>query len=193
MSPTPAFIPAPRALQYRGFTLIELMVVLIVVGLLVSLVGLNMGGGGERRQLEENTRELYLKMQAASDEAVMGNREIGLLLEEEGRYRFINYSYEDERWEPRQNRRLAPGSMPEWMNLDLRTEGAEEALPAGDGSSQDEEELTPSIVFFSSGEVTPFDLELRFEDRDDSAHYLISDGINPTQWFRPGEDDRPGS
>ncbi|TVP60268.1 MAG: type II secretion system protein GspH [Halomonadaceae bacterium] len=171
----------------RGFTLIEMMVVLIVIGLLVSLVGLNMGGGGERRQLEERTRDLYLKMQAASDEAVISNREIGLVFDDE-RYFFIVYSMEEDRWEQRQDRRLPPGSLPQWINLDLQTEGAEEALPVGD----DDEDLIPSLVFFSSGEVTPFDLELRYEDQADSAHYLVSDGINPLQWFRPGDDSRPG-
>lgn len=177
----------PLFTRLRGFTLIELMVVLIVIGLLVSLVGLNMGGGGERRQLEERTRDLYLKMQAASDEAVISNREIALVLED-SRYSFIVYNMQEDRWEQRQDRRLPPGNLPEWMNLDLQTDGAEEALPVDD----DESDLVPSLVFFSSGETTPFDLELRYEDHADSAHYLVSDGINPLQWFRPGDDDRPG-
>ena len=63
--------------------------VLVVVGLLISLVGMNIGGGGERRELTEVTRTLYLRMQAAADEAVLTSREIGIRFDEDNRYRFL--------------------------------------------------------------------------------------------------------
>jgi len=167
----------------RGFTMIELMVVLVVVGLLVSLVGLSMGGGGERRELEEQTRTLYLKMQAAADEAVLRNAEIGFDMRE-SRYRFSTYDPDEDLWRARQDRRLPPGQMPDWLAVDIRTEGAEGDLPVDDDA-----DIIPDIVFFSSGEITPFDMELRVDGQPDSAHYLISDGINPLEWYRPGDDE----
>lgn len=163
--------------------MIEIMVVLVVVGLLVSLVGLSMGGGGERRELEEHTRTLYLKMQGAAEQALVQNMEVGLGFEDNG-YIFSVYNPDEDRWDALGGRYLRAGTFPAWMEVDLETEGSERDLPVG----EDEDGELPDIVFFSSGEVTPFDLRLWYEQDEDRHHELISDGINPIEWLRPGEE-----
>lgn len=168
-----------------GFTLIELMVVLVVVGLLISLVGLSIGSGGERRELEEVTRSLYLRMQAASEEAVVTNREIGLRFRE-GRYRFVQLDRDEDQWTAIPPGGLSGAQLPEWTELDLITDGGEaDAL-----ETEDDDELQPDLVFFSSGESTAFDLYLWWEEADDGqAQLLTSDGINGVEWLEPGDED----
>lgn len=168
-----------------GFTLIELMVVLVVVGLLISLVGVSIGGGGERRELEEMTRSLYLRMQAASEEAVMTNREIGLRFEEDG-YGFVQLDRDQAQWARLPHGGLTGGSIPEWVELELITDGGEaDAL-----ETQDEDQPEPDLVFFSSGESTAFDLYLWWDGADDGrAQLLTSDGATGVEWLQPGDPD----
>ncbi|MEP3563754.1 MAG: prepilin-type N-terminal cleavage/methylation domain-containing protein, partial [Marinobacter sp.] len=65
-----------RRTAHSGFTLIEILVVLIIVGLLASLAVFSMGGNSQQRELESHVRELYLLMQTASEQAVLNNLEL---------------------------------------------------------------------------------------------------------------------
>ncbi len=64
-----------------GFTLIEILVVLIVVGLLAALAVISIGDGGRQRELEKEA-------------AARANQELGLLIEED-RYQFVVYNDEN--------------------------------------------------------------------------------------------------
>lgn len=174
-----------RAGRSAGFTLIELMVVLVVVGLLISLVGLSIGGGGERRELKEMTRSFYLRMQAASEEAVLTSREIGVELRD-GRYRFVYLDRDQGQWAAIPPGGLSGGRLPEWVELELMTDGGEADALETDG----DDEPQPDLVFFSSGESTAFDLYLWWEQDDDTeAQLLTSDGVNGVEWLEPGDED----
>lgn len=170
---------------HKGFTLIELMVVLVVVGLLVSLVGMNIGGGGERRELTEKTRTLYLRMQAAADESVLTSREIGIRFGEDNRYRFLAFDRDETEWVPEPPGGLPGGRFPEWVALELDSEADTET---GTGLGDSEAEVVPDIVFFSSGETTPFELSLWWKNEKEAVHRITSDGVNDPEWSSPGDD-----
>jgi len=74
-----------------GFTLLELLMVILVVGILSSVVLLNINLGGPERQLPEEAERLSALLALASDEAVMENREYGLKVEAGG-YVFLCFS-----------------------------------------------------------------------------------------------------
>ena len=177
-----------RSPSQGGFTLIELMVVLVVVGLLISLVGMNIGGGGERRELTEVTRTLYLRMQAAADEAVLTSREIGIRFEEDNRYRFLTFDRNNAQWTPESHGGLPGGRLPEWAEIEIDS-GVDSG--SGTGLGDDEAELIPDIVFFSSGEMTPFQIDIWWRKQDEAVHRIHSDGVNGPNWVKPG--DEPGS
>lgn len=173
--------------SHKGFTLIELMVVLVVVGLLVSLVGMNIGGGGERRELTEATRTLYLRMQVAADEAILTSREIGIQFQENNGYRFVGFDRDAAEWIPEPPGGLPGGRLPEWVALELDSEADS---GGGTGLGDSEAELVPDIVFFSSGEMTPFELSLWWKKEPDAVHRIHSDGVNGPEWSRPGDEGR---
>ncbi|MDX1755555.1 MAG: type II secretion system minor pseudopilin GspH [Marinobacter sp.] len=164
----------------RGFTLIEILVVLVVVGLLAALAVTNMGGASQQRELESRVRELYLLMQTASEQAILNNQELGLVFTDDG-YQFVVFDDESGEWTDQGARLFRPRVLPEWVTI---TPLIESELPklGGEGTTQ-----RPDLVFFSSGETTPFELEFTVGSDSDYLHRIVSDGVSPLEWQHPGE------
>lgn len=70
-----------------GFTLLELLVVLVIVGITVGLVSFN-AIPNERQILQSEAQRVALLLQLARDEAIVRNRLIAFELESDG-YRFL--------------------------------------------------------------------------------------------------------
>jgi general secretion pathway protein H len=71
----------------RGFTLLELLVVLVIVGLTLGFVSVNMMQSDEQA-LQNEAQRVALLMQLARDEAIVRNRPIAFEADSE-RYRFL--------------------------------------------------------------------------------------------------------
>jgi len=168
--------------QLTGFTLIEILVVLVLAGLLAALTMANLAGGSQQRELRERVRELYLLMQTASEQAVLNNREYGLVLGENG-YRFVAFENETRDWAAYSERLFRPRSFPDWLVL---TAYLENDLPRL--AMDNDKTLRPDIVFYSSGETTPFELEFTLADSSEPPLVVAADGIS-IQWRGPGTED----
>ncbi|MGC8118874.1 type II secretion system minor pseudopilin GspH [Marinobacter sp. VGCF2001] len=171
-----------RRAAENGFTLIEILVVLIIVGLLASLAVFNMAGSSQQRELESQVRELYLLMQTAREQAVLNNLEMGLLLEEDG-YRFVAFQDADREWKSSGERIFRQRPLPSWLTVVPYTENDAPRLASA------EDRLRPDVVFFSSGETTPFEIEFTLGADTDLMHVIASDGISPLEWRPPGAVD----
>jgi general secretion pathway protein H len=89
------FKRATHSRPARGFTLLELLVVLVIAGILLGMVGLN-AMHGERQVLQGEAQRVALLLQLARDEAIVRNRPIAFEAEPE-RYRFL--IREGNKWE----------------------------------------------------------------------------------------------
>lgn len=81
----------------RGFTLLEILVVLMIIGLTLALVQINLTPG-ENTVINDETLRLETVMNAAMDEVAAGGKPIALELQRSG-YRFLskeNQSWKDE-------------------------------------------------------------------------------------------------
>jgi general secretion pathway protein H len=177
-----------------GFTLIEIMVVLVVVGMLVALATFTMGGNSLRRDLDNEAQKLFLLMQTVSEQAVLNNTEFGLVIDEE-HYRFLSYDEQTGTWKPPQERLYRRRSLPEWLVVTKYIESDAPRLASGNDDDDDDERATPDVVLFSSGETTPFELELTIGSENltgsDYAHSLLSDGVSAIVWDNPGKEEAP--
>src|SRR3990172_704604 len=71
----------------RGFTLLELLVVIVIVGITLGMVSFN-AMPGERQVLQNDAQRIALLLQLARDEAIVRNRPIAFEAEAD-RYRFL--------------------------------------------------------------------------------------------------------
>ena len=87
---------APQRPTARGFTLLELLVVLVIAGILLGMVGLN-AMQSERQALQNEAQRVALLLQLARDEAIVRNRPIAFEAEPD-RYRFL--IRDGNKWQP---------------------------------------------------------------------------------------------
>ncbi|MDH4133537.1 MAG: GspH/FimT family pseudopilin [Gammaproteobacteria bacterium] len=71
----------------RGYTLIEVLVVVLIIGIVIGMVGLQVSGS-EQRAVRDESERLALLMQHAQEEAILRARPIVFESSAEG-YRFL--------------------------------------------------------------------------------------------------------
>lgn len=151
--------PAPRR---SGFTLIEVLVVIAVIGTVISLAALSFGES-RSRSLEREAERLQGLLRLAVDEAIIRSVPMGLVVDRGG-YRFLQRPRQagQRRWVPMTNdRTFSEHKLPGFAELAM-TERAD-ALTRVD---VDANAHRPDAMINATGALTPFQLKLRGEPRD---------------------------
>ncbi len=158
----------PAVSHSRGFTLIELMVVIVIAGMLVTFASLSVSNSSDK-QLETEARRFVSLVKFAADEAIMNAREIILQIEER-RYSFfeldpngtmVDLGKDDPIFRARE--------LPDHMHIGGEVAG--EPLVFKEKTEKDAEPDFAKIGIFSSGEMTPF---LIVFSQDDGVEYELS-------------------
>ena len=142
-----------------GFTLIELMVVMVLIGALISMVHISLGENNAR-QARQEAQVLLGQMHGLREKAVLEGQEYGLRLEPEA-YQLMRF--EGEQWQAAEPRVL----LPEALRLALTLDGQDQPLAAGAG--------IPQLLWLSSDESTMFSLHL--ESPPLRWLSIVSDGL----------------
>jgi len=166
-----------------GFSLLELLVVVFIIGILATMFTLSVGVTGGDQELEREVDRLRAVVRLASEEAIMQGREIGMRFYTDG-YEFAAY-YEDfvEYHDPddeddrdrsewtmlSQEELLGPRKLSDDIVLELEIDGQTVILDStesyGDQKAGDEldadEKYRPQIRLYSSGDISPFVVRLR--------------------------------
>jgi general secretion pathway protein H len=87
----------PASDAHRGYTLVEVLVVVLLVGITVGLVTVNLGHG-DRDVVRDEAERLAVSLQQAQDEAVMTGTPLAWLGEVKG-YRYLRRG-PDRNWVP---------------------------------------------------------------------------------------------
>lgn len=149
-----------RQYQHQdGFTLLELLVVLIIVGVMYSMLVLSTGTASSQRALEEEVYRLQALIKLIHEEAIIQSREMALEIDK-NTYRFL--VLDEKTWKPISTDMVfRERLLPEPLRIRLiESDAALNKLMTG----KDDEPLR--VYILSSGELSPFELELSAgEDR----------------------------
>ena len=140
----------------QGFTLVELMVVIVIMSVMLGYLVLSIGGSSPDKPLQDEAKRITALIQLASEQALLQSIEIGLLIDENN-YQFL--SKNEESWSSLPEKSFRHRTLPDEIQLELVS--IENAPPP-----EQQEDPIPQILLLSSGEMTPFDLEIRADEID---------------------------
>lgn len=142
----------PRACA--GFTLLEVLVVLLIIGVVISFAALSIGRADNA--VEEEAERLAALIRLGSEEAVLQGRELAIEFNTDG-YRFL--AFDGEQWLAiADDDLLRPRTLPFDVAVDLALEGESLQLQAEADAEDGERRTPPRIFLLSSGEMSPFEL-----------------------------------
>jgi len=124
---------ASGARRGPGFTLIEVLIVVVIIGVITAGIVLSVNITGRDRELEKESDRLLALFSYAREQAALQTREYGVMFQDDG-YEFLTYDMRRATWRP--------------VVL---------ARP------KDSKDKTPQVMIFSNGDLTTFAATLERE------------------------------
>jgi len=134
--------PKPMA----GFTLIEIMVVLLIITITIGMVGINLQRG-DNNLVQEEADRIVILLQAAREEAILQGQVFAVQFNTDG-YRFLRLNNKGRLELIEKDDVLSPRSLPDGVTLSFTMDGAAADTEAG-------------LILDPSGSFIPFVLTLR--------------------------------
>ncbi len=180
-----------RGLRSGGFTLIEILVVIVIIGIVIAGAVLSMSFTGPERELRTEGDRLADLMNYAQEQGELQTRELGLYCTDHS-YRFLAFDARRQLWVAiNDDDALKPRTLPDAIRLQLQIEGREVVLAsvadeqqkaAAHGGAQDSSpasapggaaagaltpaDLQPHVMIFSNGDLTSFRVTLARDGSD---------------------------
>jgi len=175
-----------------GFTLLELLVVIVIIGIITSVASVSVNVLGRDNQVEEQAKRLNAVISQVREESEMQARDIGLFIERDG-YLFMRFDSRRQSWvEIDNDQLLARRELPGGLENRLWLEGREVILKTHDEltalnkhaattsnlsakdavTRQAKDSRVPQIGILSSGDLSPFELRMEREGTMFSWHLL---------------------
>lgn len=145
----------------RGFTLVEILVVVVIMAIVVSLAILSVHTGGRDTQLDEESRRIEGLMGLLHERALLEGRDFGMRIEPAA-YEFLVYEPRRDLWMALdQDQEYRRRSLPKGVSFQLELDSQVVVIkPIERNPSSDAPAPGPQLAIAASGEGTPFRLTL---------------------------------
>ncbi|TPH15249.1 type II secretion system minor pseudopilin GspH [Litorilituus lipolyticus] len=164
--------------KLKGFTLIEVMVVVVLIGIIASSIQFNFFGERPEDVLKKSSHQFAAIFETAADYGLLNNIELGLVVNEDN-YQFLGYDgvkwseIADQDW-------LTAGQLPPQVEMSLQLDDLpiEEPLLFDSSVIQEQDEndfstrnkdekekkIIPQVYILSGGDITPFSLTFSYNE-----------------------------
>lgn len=168
-----------------GFTLLEVMLVLLLIGLAAGFVMFNAFGASKSDLLKSQAQRLQVIVDMASDFAVLNQQQLGVRFEQQKNEYYFVYLDDEDEWQRIEEDIYSTYTLPEPFTYELNLDDLpwdvedrlfdrelfDENLSVSDagveiGNEEEKKLPPPQILIMSSGEITPFVLSFNYEGDD---------------------------
>ena len=147
-------------MRSKGFTLIEILVVILIITVVISLTVLSVSSTGRDSQLDEESRRIEGLVGLLHERAVLEGRDFGLRIEPAA-YEFVVYDPRRARWMMLdQEREFRHRELPKGVSFQLQLDSQTVVIKAIDRNLSGGDPPAPQVAIAASGEGTPFRLIL---------------------------------
>jgi general secretion pathway protein H len=148
-------------MRSKGFTLVEILVVVVIIAIVTSLAVLSIGVTGRDSQLDDETRRIEGLVGLLHERALLEGRDFGLRIEPAA-YEFVVYETRRDRWKTLdQESEFRHRNLPKGLSFQLELDSQIVVIKAIDRNlSSDQPPPAPQVAIAASGEGTPFRLTL---------------------------------
>ncbi|MBA2655900.1 MAG: type II secretion system minor pseudopilin GspH [Tatlockia sp.] len=142
----------------RGFTLIEILVVIVIIGITLGFALLAFGDFGASRRVIVNTEQLSTYIKLVQQRAILENNTLGVSVNENG---YSTFRLERGRWQPMPAKSIFhQRSFPANMVVRVKSIG--------------KDNKRPDVVVDSSGDISYFTINLGTQQKPSIATLLAS-------------------
>jgi general secretion pathway protein H len=146
-----------------GFTLVEILVVVVIIGVLSAGLLLSISLTGRDRDLEKEGDRFFALLNYAREQAELQTREYGVILQDDS-YEFVSYDVHRGIWRSIfEDDVLRLRHLPYGLNFKLVVDTRPVVLK----KPADAKDKTPQLMIFSSGDLTQFKVTI---ERDGGEH-----------------------
>lgn len=174
-----------------GFSLIEIMVVLVIIAFATNMMVYNLGGGQED-ELEKSAVKMNSVINLAADYAVLNQLELGFHIDKDV-FEFL--AFDGEKWIPLTGNKVFKAvKFPDFIDVELQLDDLpwaqdnlleqvdwRELMDTDDDESflELEKLKVPQVILLSSGEVSPFSLSLSLKEQAEPIFLIQGEFMAP--------------
>jgi general secretion pathway protein H len=149
-----------------GFTLLELLVVIVIIGIITSMAAISVNVLGGDHEMQKESERLQAILTQVREDAMLQGRDVGLRVDQFG-YDFLAYDSRRDAWDAiDDDPLLRERVLPEGLRVALRLEDRDVVLKPRAGATE-RDPILPQVVVQASGDLVPFDVVLTREGTDE--------------------------